>query len=176
MAELAQAMISIPYLRISLGFFPWPIPLHLVSSSYATHWLSKVPEELTDTNSPAWNKGKIHYTTAPEEVVNAYAAQFAKDMAAFLEARAQELVVGGMMILIMQAVPTGVPHYRVPNGVMFDFLGSILIDMAKELSNNQAVFLITFDVNLIRQFNSTSSMFTINDEMMNHVSLLGSNI
>ncbi|XP_004297752.1 PREDICTED: probable S-adenosylmethionine-dependent methyltransferase At5g37990-like [Fragaria vesca subsp. vesca] len=106
--------------------------LHVVHSSYATHWLSKVPEELTDKNSPAWNKGKIHYTTAPEEVVNAYAAQFTKDMAAFLEARAQELVVGGMMILILPAVPTGIPHSRVPNGVMFDFMGSILIDMAKE--------------------------------------------
>ncbi|KAM5566438.1 loganic acid O-methyltransferase-like [Rosa sericea] len=106
--------------------------LHFVHSSYATHWLSKVPEELTDKNSLAWNKGKIHYTTAPEEVVNAYVAQFAKDMATFLEARAQELVVGGMMMLIMPAVSTGIPHSCVPNGVMFDFMGSILMDMVKE--------------------------------------------
>ncbi|KAM1085013.1 hypothetical protein ACFX13_011007 [Malus domestica] len=106
--------------------------LHFVHSSYAAHWLSKVPEQVVDKNSPAWNKGKIYYTTSPDEVVDAYAAQFGKDMTAFLEARAQELVVGGMMVIIMQAIPNGTPPSRIPNGIMFDFLGSTLMEIAKE--------------------------------------------
>ncbi|KAH9794454.1 putative S-adenosyl-L-methionine:salicylic acid carboxyl methyltransferase [Citrus sinensis] len=65
--------------------------IHFAHCSYALHWLSKVPEELLDENSPAWNKGRIHYTNAAEEVVNAYASQFAKDMENFLNARAEEI-------------------------------------------------------------------------------------
>ncbi|XWS34330.1 hypothetical protein CRYUN_Cryun21dG0030300 [Craigia yunnanensis] len=56
--------------------------LHFVNSSFAFHWLSRVPEELLDKNSPAWNKGRIHYTNASDAVVDAYAAQFTKDMEA----------------------------------------------------------------------------------------------
>ncbi|GMP59386.1 hypothetical protein CsSME_00022677 [Camellia sinensis var. sinensis] len=33
--------------------------IHLMYSSFALHWLSKVPEELLDNGSLAWNKGKI---------------------------------------------------------------------------------------------------------------------
>ncbi|PRQ15949.1 putative loganate O-methyltransferase [Rosa chinensis] len=35
--------------------------LHLVYSSFSLQCLSKVPEEVLDRNSPAWNKGRIHY-------------------------------------------------------------------------------------------------------------------
>ncbi|XVE85605.1 hypothetical protein DITRI_Ditri17bG0103800 [Diplodiscus trichospermus] len=102
--------------------------LHFVHSSYALHWLSKIPEEVLDNNSPAWNKGRIHYTNAAEDVGNAYAAQFAKDMQMFLDARAKELVVGGMMVLIILSIPDS----RVPSGVMADLLCSTLMEMAKE--------------------------------------------
>ncbi|KAK3023448.1 hypothetical protein RJ639_042660 [Escallonia herrerae] len=64
--------------------------LHIVHVSYALHWLSKFPEEVLDINSPAWNKGKIYYTSASDEIFNAYAAQFANDMNNFLNARAEE--------------------------------------------------------------------------------------
>ncbi|XVF85592.1 hypothetical protein PTKIN_Ptkin17bG0129500 [Pterospermum kingtungense] len=106
--------------------------LHFVHSSYALHWLSKTPEEVLDKNSPAWNKGRIHYTNAKEDVGTAYAAQFAKDMEIFLDARAKELAVGGMMVLILPSIPDGVPNSRVPSGVMFDLMASSLMDMAKE--------------------------------------------
>ncbi|XVE85607.1 hypothetical protein DITRI_Ditri17bG0103900 [Diplodiscus trichospermus] len=109
--------------------------LHFVHSSYALQWLSKIPEEVLDKNSPAWNKGRIHYTNAAQDVGNAYAAQFAKDVEMFLDARAKELVVGGMMALIIPSIPDGIPHSHVPSNVMFDLLGSILMDMAKEVSN-----------------------------------------
>ncbi|KAF9606372.1 hypothetical protein IFM89_025040 [Coptis chinensis] len=35
--------------------------LHFVHSSYSLHWLSAVPYELLDKNSPSWNKGRISY-------------------------------------------------------------------------------------------------------------------
>ncbi|KAL6351470.1 hypothetical protein AAG906_040824 [Vitis piasezkii] len=106
--------------------------IHFMFSSHALHWLSKVPEELLDKNSPAWNRGRIHYTSGPEEVSNAYAAQFEHDMEIFLSARAKELVFGGMIVLLIPALPTGIPTSHIPIGIMFDLLGSSLMDMAKE--------------------------------------------
>ncbi|WMV06709.1 hypothetical protein MTR67_000094 [Solanum verrucosum] len=55
--------------------------IHFVHSSSGINWLSKIPKELVDEKSPAWNKGLIHYVGASNvEVVNAYFAQFEKDM------------------------------------------------------------------------------------------------
>ncbi|KAA8529783.1 hypothetical protein F0562_034117 [Nyssa sinensis] len=112
--------------------------LHLVHSSYALHWLSKVPEGLLDKNSPAWNKGKIYHTTASNEVVNAYAAQYIKDMEIFLKARAEEIVVGGLMVLILPGLSDGTHHSRFPAGLIFDFLASSLMDMVNEGLINEA--------------------------------------
>lgn len=42
--------------------------LHFAHCSTALHWLSKIPEEVLDKNSPAWNKGRIHYGGAAKEV------------------------------------------------------------------------------------------------------------
>ncbi|THF97749.1 hypothetical protein TEA_002855 [Camellia sinensis var. sinensis] len=72
-------------------FFP-KSSIHLMYSSFALHWLSKVPEELLDNGSLAWNKGKIHYTIASKEIADVYAAQFAKDMDTFFNARADEII------------------------------------------------------------------------------------
>ena len=107
--------------------------IHLMYSSYALQWLSKVPEELLDKNSPAWNRGRILYSNAPDEVSQAYAAQFENDMEKFLCARAKELVVGGIMVLIMPALPDGIPASQIPSGFMFDLLGATLVDMAIEV-------------------------------------------
>ncbi|WJZ80583.1 hypothetical protein VitviT2T_000490 [Vitis vinifera] len=112
--------------------------IHFMFSSHAIHWLSKVPEELLDKNSPAWNRGRIHYTSAPDEVSHAYAAQFDHDMEIFLSARAKELVVGGIIVLTMAALPNGIPASRIPSGVMFDLLGASLMDMTKAGLINEA--------------------------------------
>ncbi|KAJ0094914.1 hypothetical protein Patl1_15595 [Pistacia atlantica] len=62
--------------------------VHFFHSSNAIHWLSKAPEELVDRKSLAWNKGRVHYTNAAEEVCDAYgAAQFRKDMENFFECK-----------------------------------------------------------------------------------------
>ncbi|PIA25648.1 hypothetical protein AQUCO_11000052v1 [Aquilegia coerulea] len=102
--------------------------LHFVHSSTSIHWLSKVPKELNDVNSPTYNKGRIHHGDAPKEVEQAYLAQFVKDMDSFLSARAEELVSGGLMALM---IPTkALEAHTFPHG--FDILGSCLMEMAKK--------------------------------------------
>ncbi|KAG5554133.1 hypothetical protein RHGRI_011866 [Rhododendron griersonianum] len=112
--------------------------LHFVHSSSALHWLSEVPEVLLHKRSVAWNKGRIHYTSASEQVANAYAAQFEKDMDIFFSSRADEIVAGGMMILIMAALPDEVHHSELPAGVVFHFIEQSLIDMVKAGSVSEA--------------------------------------
>ncbi|KAL0446240.1 UNVERIFIED_CONTAM: Loganic acid O-methyltransferase [Sesamum latifolium] len=45
--------------------------LHFGYSSCSLHWLSKVPKEVADNTSPAWNRGKIHCFGARREVLEA---------------------------------------------------------------------------------------------------------
>ncbi|KAM3327780.1 hypothetical protein P3S68_033829 [Capsicum galapagoense] len=100
--------------------------IHFAHSSYAIHWLSKCPEELLDENSPAWNKGMIHYIGSSNvEVLNAYVSQFEKDMEMLLNARAEEIVEGGMMVLISPFT----------NNSLTEFFGSSLMDLVNEVSN-----------------------------------------
>ncbi|CAM8951953.1 unnamed protein product [Rhodiola kirilowii] len=105
--------------------------LHLAYSSYALQWLSRSPEKCLDPNSPAWNKGNIHYSRAAQEVQDAYAAQLGEDMDAFLKARAEEIVPGGMMVLIIPGVPDEIAPSRLPNSLIFHLMGSVLANMAK---------------------------------------------
>ncbi|KAA8530615.1 hypothetical protein F0562_005451 [Nyssa sinensis] len=100
--------------------------LHFAHSSYSLQWLSRVPKELLDKKSPAWNKGRIYYIGAPSEVFEAYSAQFPKDMESFLNSRAQELVNGG---LIIPCRPVGIPPSQCPIIVTIDLLGATLMDM-----------------------------------------------
>ncbi|GFP95945.1 probable S-adenosylmethionine-dependent methyltransferase at5g38780 [Phtheirospermum japonicum] len=110
--------------------------IHVAYTSSSLHWLSRLPVELEDKKSPAWNPGRIHYTGgAPEAVVRAYTNQFEEDMAAFLRARSQEMAAGGMVVILMPGVPDGVLTHDV--GIAITFLGSILMDMVKEGLLNQ---------------------------------------
>lgn len=108
--------------------------LHFAYTTCALHFLSKSPEELQEKNSLAWNKGRVHYTSACKEVIEAYEAQFAKDAGKFLDTRAKELVPGGMLVIVMQGVPNGMPHSYTVNGMMYDYMGSILKEIAKEVN------------------------------------------
>ncbi|MBW1279462.1 class I SAM-dependent methyltransferase, partial [Escherichia coli] len=76
--------------------------IHIGLTSYTTHWLSKVPEHVCDKKSRAWNKTYIQCNDLIEEVTKAYKVQFTEDMNVFLEARAQELVPGGLIIAVGQ--------------------------------------------------------------------------
>ncbi|PHT60456.1 hypothetical protein CQW23_02819 [Capsicum baccatum] len=98
--------------------------IHFAHSINSIHWLSKCPEELLDEKSPAWNKGLIHYMgTSNVEVLNAYVAQFEKDMEMLLNARAEEIVEGGMMVLV-----TPFESYL----RLIKFFGSSLMDLVNE--------------------------------------------
>ncbi|KAG5552097.1 hypothetical protein RHGRI_010252 [Rhododendron griersonianum] len=79
--------------------------LHIAHCSYALHWLSRIPPGVTDRGSPAWNKDKIYCAGNKKEVTEAYFGQFQADMDAFLEARAQELVEGGLVVIQIPGVP-----------------------------------------------------------------------
>ncbi|KAJ4707015.1 S-adenosylmethionine-dependent methyltransferase [Melia azedarach] len=105
--------------------------LHFVHSSYAVHWLSKIPKEIVDSKSPAWNKGNIQCTGFVKEVAEAYSTQFKKDMESFLNARVQELVPGGLMAIVLSGLPDGIRNSETAEGKFYDFLGSCLADMAK---------------------------------------------
>ncbi|KAJ4836035.1 LOW QUALITY PROTEIN: hypothetical protein Tsubulata_911360 [Turnera subulata] len=132
-------------LPVPPGFFAAGVPggftnrlfpkacLHSAHSSYALHWLSKVPEGLADVNSPAYNKDSIHCTGFSEEVAKAYAAQFKKDMENFLNARGQELVGGGLMALRIAATPEGFVSSQTYLGLNNDLLLDCLMEMVKEL-------------------------------------------
>ncbi|XP_049388852.1 loganic acid O-methyltransferase-like [Solanum stenotomum] len=98
--------------------------IHFAHSSCSIHWLSKIPKKILDEKSPSWNKGLIHYIGASNiEVVNAYFAQFEKDMEMFFNARAEEIVQGGMMVLI-----TPFSSYV----RLMKFFGSSLTDLVNE--------------------------------------------
>ncbi|XP_061359794.1 loganic acid O-methyltransferase-like [Gastrolobium bilobum] len=102
--------------------------IHFAYSIYALHFLSKSPEKLQDMN-----KGRIHYTsTAPKEVVDAYADQFSKDAGNFLDARAIELVPGGMLVIVTKGVPNGMPFSDTMNGMLYDCMGSVLMEISNE--------------------------------------------
>ena len=104
--------------------------LHFVFSSYALQCLSQVPKEVLDKSSPAWNKGRIHYSNASPKVFESYAAQYAKNIDCFLNARAQEVVCGGLMAIIVPCRPNGLPRSQ---DTIIDTLGSCLLDMAKKV-------------------------------------------
>ncbi|XP_024169858.1 loganic acid O-methyltransferase [Rosa chinensis] len=106
--------------------------VHIVHSSYTNHWLSRVPKDVTDSNSPAWNKGRIHYLKSTDEVVRAYEDQFARDMECFLHVRSQEIVNGGLMVLTIPGRPDGTPHSHAAANVTYQLLGTCLIEMAKK--------------------------------------------
>ncbi|PRQ15951.1 putative loganate O-methyltransferase [Rosa chinensis] len=111
--------------------------VHIVHSSYTNHWLSRVPKDVTDSNSPAWNKGRIHYLKSTDEVVRAYEDQFARDMECFLHVRSQEIVNGGLMVLTIPGRPDGTPHSHAAANVTYQLLGTCLIEMAKKIWKNR---------------------------------------
>ncbi|KAK6927903.1 SAM dependent carboxyl methyltransferase [Dillenia turbinata] len=106
--------------------------INFVHTSNALNWLSKVPEEIKDRNSPAWNKDRIYCSGDNKEVAGAYYAQFKSDINDFLNARAQEIAEGGLLCIIIDGLPNGVKLCETGLGMLQDLLGSCLKDLAKE--------------------------------------------
>ncbi|KAM3324715.1 loganic acid O-methyltransferase [Capsicum chacoense] len=100
--------------------------IHVAYSCYALHWLSEAPKGLIDMK----NKRRIHYDGASIDVWNAYFDQFEKDMGVFLSARANEMVHGGLIVVILPALPSE-QYYKI-GYKLFTFLEPSLIDMVNE--------------------------------------------
>ncbi|EOY04056.1 S-adenosyl-L-methionine-dependent methyltransferases superfamily protein, putative [Theobroma cacao] len=127
-----------------LRYFPVGVPgsfygrlfpkdsVHLMHSSNSLNWLSRVPKSVGDINSPAWNADSIYCTGTVKEVVEAYSSQYKKDMENFLNARALELVGGGLLVLVLGGVPNSVTSSQTAIGKDYEILGSCLVDMANK--------------------------------------------
>ncbi|CAH8307379.1 unnamed protein product [Eruca vesicaria subsp. sativa] len=116
------------------SFFGRVLPknsFHVGVSSYSLHFVSKIPKGIKDRNSPVWNKD-IHCTGFSKKVANLYRDQYKIDVGSFLNARAQELVSGGLLLLLGSCLPNGVLMSETVNGMMIDFIGSSLDEMAKQ--------------------------------------------
>ena len=110
--------------------------LHIVYSFAALHWLSAMPKEMEDRSSPSWNKGRIYHLNAADEFIEAYSSQHQQDMARFLDARSQEVVEGGLMILFFPGRPDGALPSQFISNVLLYLLGSCLLDMANKVILN----------------------------------------
>ncbi|KAE8726877.1 hypothetical protein F3Y22_tig00005974pilonHSYRG00331 [Hibiscus syriacus] len=72
--------------------------LHFVNSSYALHWLTKLPVGLEKNN------GNVYMArSSPPNVFQAYADQFQKDFTNFLSLRSKEIISQGRMVLTFMA-------------------------------------------------------------------------
>lgn len=76
-------------------------------------------------------------------MIDAYAAQLAKDTAMFLSARGKEAVSGGIMVLLMPGRADGIAHSCVLSDVVFDLLGLCLMDMAKEVKPGELYVIVS---------------------------------
>ncbi|KAI9128094.1 hypothetical protein K1719_001087 [Acacia pycnantha] len=103
--------------------------IHVFNCAHSLHWLSKVPKEIVDKNSPAYNKGKIYFTNEDKEVAEAYFAQFQRDFESFLNSRALELVPGGIMIIIIACVP---PNSFNGFQATLNIMGDVLMEKANK--------------------------------------------
>ncbi|KAK2641575.1 hypothetical protein Ddye_023338 [Dipteronia dyeriana] len=79
--------------------------LDIAVSLSALHWLSKVPDEVLDKRSAAWNKGRAWIEGANKQVVEAYAKQSEKDLEDFLSCRKEEIARGGLLFILMGGRP-----------------------------------------------------------------------
>uniref|UniRef100_A0A7N2R3A3 Uncharacterized protein n=1 Tax=Quercus lobata TaxID=97700 RepID=A0A7N2R3A3_QUELO len=100
--------------------------LDFVHSSYGVHWLSKVPQGINN------NKGNIYMgKTSPHNVFEAYLEQFQSDFSLLLRSRADEIKLGGQMILTFIGRSIKDPTTR-DCYLVLELLAKCLLNMAAE--------------------------------------------
>ena len=117
------------------SFFGRVLPkhsFHIGVISYAFHFTSKNPKGITDRDSPLWNKD-VHCTGFNEAVKKAYLDQYSADTKNLLDARAEELVPGGLMLILGSGLRDGVKISETAKGIMMDFIGASLNDLAQQV-------------------------------------------
>ncbi|KAI4352140.1 hypothetical protein L6164_006421 [Bauhinia variegata] len=113
------------------GLFP-KSSIHFVHCSYALHWMPQVPKQVLDRKPSTWDKNNIHYLNASGELHDAYSAQFNNGMESFLNARAEELAIGGLMVIVMPGVPNKSILSEIAPAMSFGFFESCLAEMVKQ--------------------------------------------
>ncbi|KAK6134223.1 hypothetical protein DH2020_032028 [Rehmannia glutinosa] len=107
--------------------------LHFGYSSWSLQWLTEVPKAVADRDSPAWNRGRVYCTRERKDVCDAYLNQFGDEVESFLEARAVEMVSGGLMAIVVPGEPefwNPETEFTIPSEI--NLFGSCLMDMAKK--------------------------------------------
>ncbi|KDP22677.1 hypothetical protein JCGZ_02519 [Jatropha curcas] len=135
----------------------------------SVHWLSKIPREILE--APALNKESIYCSRLVKEVTQAYSNQFKNDMNKFLNARADEIVGGGLMAILIVGHPNGdnlvLQNSRVPSiNVTFDVLSVGVINEEKVESFNLPVYDATSELEEIINRNGHFSIKSL--EIMKH--------
>ncbi|KAJ4905589.1 S-adenosyl-L-methionine-dependent methyltransferases superfamily protein [Raphanus sativus] len=116
------------------SFFGRVLPkhsFHIGVINYAFHFTSKIPKGITDRDSPLWNRD-LHCTGFNAVVKKAYLDQYSADTKTLLDARAEELVPGGLMLLFGSCLRDGVKMSETSKGIVMDFIGASLKDLAQQ--------------------------------------------
>ena len=114
--------------------FP-PSSVHFAYSSCALHWLTEAPKAAVGLKSSVWIGGES------EEAYEAYVNQFERDLEAFLKCRAVEMVEGGIMALLIAAVPTyWDPRKEYTVASVTELLRSSLLDLAEKVKSTTFTF------------------------------------
>ncbi|CAH2065718.1 unnamed protein product [Thlaspi arvense] len=116
------------------SFFERVLPkqsFHIGVINYAFHFTSKIPKEITDRNSPSWNRD-MHCTGFNQAVKKAYLDQYSADTKNLLDARAEELVPRGLMLILGSCLRDGVKMSETSKGIVMDFIGDSLNELAQQ--------------------------------------------
>ncbi|CAH8383637.1 unnamed protein product [Eruca vesicaria subsp. sativa] len=116
------------------SFFERVLPkksFHIGVINYAFHFTSKIPKGITDRDSPSWNRD-MHCTGFNEAVKKAYLDQYSADTKDLLDARAEEIVSGGLMLLFGSCLRNGDKMSETSKGIVMDFIGESLNDLAQQ--------------------------------------------
>ncbi|CAN1835549.1 Probable jasmonic acid carboxyl methyltransferase 2 [Linum perenne] len=98
--------------------------LHLVHSSSSLHWLSQV------RCGAVVNKGRLYISkSSPNQVMEAYTRQFQDDFSLFLRSRAEELVIGGHLVMSFMGRTSSDPTLEVGCHYQWELLAYALISM-----------------------------------------------
>ncbi|CAN1835544.1 Probable jasmonic acid carboxyl methyltransferase 2 [Linum perenne] len=97
--------------------------LHLVHSSSSLHWLSQGCGAVV-------NKGRLYISkSSPNQVMEAYTRQFQDDFSLFLRSRAEELVIGGHLVMSFMGRTSSDPTLEVGCHYQWELLAYALISM-----------------------------------------------
>ncbi|CAE5963165.1 unnamed protein product [Arabidopsis arenosa] len=112
------------------SFFARVLPkesFHIGVMSYTFHLTSKlkIPKGIMDRDSPLWSKD-MQCTGFNQAVKKSYLDQYSIDTNNLLDARAEELVPWGLMLLLRSCLRDGVKMSETPKGKVMDLIGESL--------------------------------------------------